>query len=322
MERTLGAQGYRILKGLLTNPISVAGIVLLGFFLFVALAAPVLAPPVNADDPYQIPRDGYGSVPQPPGTPWNSHQPSIPFWWRAVTGHDQWVHVMGTASGQWDIYYGVVWGTRTALRVGVTITLIAAIAGITLGALSAFYGGAVDMLIMRVTDIFIAFPFLPATMTLAAVLTPLLGRGLYPAMIALTVFGWTIYARLLRSDILSVRQREYVLAAQVLGVNDARILLRHVLPNAIFPTLVVASMQIGSVVITFSALSFLGVGADVGYADWGQLLSFARAWMTNLSDYWYIIVYPGVSLVLFVLAWNLVGDALRDILDPRLHGSR
>jgi peptide/nickel transport system permease protein len=322
LERWLGTEVYRMVRGLITNPISVAGLLLLGFFLFIALAAPVLAPPLNAADPYQIPRDGYGSVPQPPGTTWDSRQPPLPFWWETIVGTDQWIHLMGTASGQWDIYYGVVWGTRTALRVGGVITLAGVLVGITIGSLSAFYGGAVDMILMRIADVFIAFPFLPATMTLSAVLTPLLGRGLFPAMIALMVFGWTGYARLLRSDILSVREREYVMAAQVLGARDVRILIRHVLPNAIFPTLVVASMQIGSIVIAFSSLSFLGVGAEVGYADWGQLLSFARAWITNLSDYWYIIVFPGVALVLFVLAWNLVGDALRDILDPRLQGSR
>jgi peptide/nickel transport system permease protein len=99
-------------------------------------------------------------------------------------------------------------------------------------------------------------------------------------------------------------------------------MFRHILPNAIFPTLVLASMRLGSYVITFAGLSFLGIGAEVGYADWGQLLSFARDWMTQLREYWYIIMFPGVTLVLFVLSWNLVGDALRDVFDPRLQGSR
>ncbi|MBN1260204.1 MAG: ABC transporter permease [Anaerolineae bacterium] len=308
-----------------TNPISVIGLVLLAFFILVALLAPVLAPVQPGGDPYRIPRDGYGSVPEPPGTPWESRQPPIPFWWSWVMPeeyHDQWIHIMGTASGQWDIYYGVVWGTRTALEVGLQITFVGALVGVTLGAISAYYGGAVDMVIMRIADIFLAFPFTLAAMTLSAVLTPVLGKGLVPPKIALMAFGWTGFARLLRSDILSVREREYVLAARVVGVKDARILFRHILPNAIFPTLVLGSMRIGSYVITFAALSFLGIGAEVGYADWGQLLSFARAWMTNLGTYWYIVIYPGVALVLFVLAWNLVGDALRDVLDPRLQGSR
>jgi peptide/nickel transport system permease protein len=322
LERRLGTDLYRATKGLVTNPVSLAGMILLGLFILVAVFAPVLAPPIHEDDPYQIPRDGYSPVPRPPGTEWSTRQPPLPFWWETITGKDQWVHLMGTASGQWDIYYGVVWGTRTAFRVGVLITVVVATIGIIVGTLSAYYGGAVDMVLMRVTEIFIAFPFLPAAMTLSAILTPIIGRGLFAPMIALMFFGWTGFARLLRSDILSVREREYVMAARVVGVRDGRIMTRHVLPNAIFPTLVLASMRAGSYVITFAALSFLGIGAEVGYADWGQLLAFARDWITQLTEYWYIVVFPGVVLVLFVLAWNLVGDALRDILDPRLQGSR
>jgi len=322
LEAQLGTETYRLIKGLLTNPISVAGMILLGIFIFVAVAAPLLAPPREGADPFKIPRDGYGQVPKPPGSEWRTRQPPLPFWWKALVGTDSWTHLMGTASGQWDIYYGVIWGTRTAFYVGLSITAVTALIGITLGTLSAYYGGVVDMVIMRIADIFIAFPFLPAAMTLSAVLTPVLGRGLIAPMIALMVFGWTGFARLLRSDILSLREREYVIAARVVGVRDSRIMFRHILPNAIFPTLVLASMRIGSYVITFAGLSFLGIGAEVGYADWGQLLSFARDWMTQLREYWYIIMFPGVTLVLFVLSWNLVGDALRDVLDPRLQGSR
>lgn len=322
LERKLGTEAYRALRGLVTNPMSLAGFALLGLFLFVAAAAPILAPPINPADPYHIPRDGFNPVPRPPGSEWNKRPPPLPFWWETIMGTDQWIHLMGTASGQWDIYYGVVWGTRTALRVGVLITAVVSTIGITVGLISGFYGGAVDMILMRVVEIFIAFPFLPAAMTLSAILTPILGRGLFAPMFALMFFGWTGVARLLRSDILSVKEREYVLAARVTGVKDTRIMFRHVLPNAIFPTLVWASMRIGSYVIVFAALSFLGIGADVGYADWGQLLSFARDWMTQLQDYWYIIIFPGIALVLFVLSWNLVGDALRDVLDPRLQGSR
>ncbi len=322
LERRLGTELDRAVRGLVTNPVSLGGLILLGLFVLIAVFAPVLAPPIRVDDPFQIPRDGYSPVPEPPMTEWNTRQPPLPFWWKAVTGRDSWVHLMGTASGQWDIYYGVVWGTRTAFLVGVVITAVTAFFGILIGTISAYYVGWVDMVLMRITEIFIAFPFLPAAMTLSAILTPVIGRGLFAPMFALMFFGWTGFARLLRSDILSVREREYVLAARVIGVRDARIMLRHVLPNAIFPTLVLASMRAGSYVITFAGLSFLGIGAEVGYADWGQLLAFARDWITQLADYWYIVIFPGVTLVLFVLAWNLVGDALRDILDPRLQGSR
>jgi peptide/nickel transport system permease protein len=117
-----------------------------------------------------------------------------------------------------------------------------------------------------------------------------------------------------------VKERDFVMAARVIGAQDRRILFRHIIPNAIFPTLVLASLGIGDVVLAFAALSFLGIGTDLGYADWGQVLSFARNWMTSLNTYWYIIVYPGIALVLFVMGWNLLGDALRDVLDPRLRG--
>jgi ABC-type dipeptide/oligopeptide/nickel transport systems, permease components len=169
-------------------------------------------------------------------------------------------------------------------------------------------------------DVFLTLPFLLAALILAAVLTPRIGKSLIPAIIALIAFGWMTYARLIRGDILSVKQRDYVMAAQVIGVKDSRILFRHIIPNAIFPTLVYASLGFGDVVLTFAALSFLGIGTQIGYADWGQVLSFARNWITSLNTYWYIIVWPGLTLVLFVMGWNLVGDALRDVLDPRMRG--
>ena len=139
-------------------------------------------------------------------------------------------------------------------------------------------------------------------------------------MTALIAFGWMGYSRIVRGDILSVKERDYVMAARVIGVKNYRILFRHILPNAIFPTMVLASLAIGDVVLSFAALSFLGIGPEIGYADWGQILSFARNYITNLNTYWYILIFPGVTLVLFVLGWNLLGDALRDVLDPRMRG--
>ncbi len=319
LERWLGTENYRVLKALVTNPLSVTGLILLAFFVFIAVAAPVLAPPAGRD-PYRIPRDGYSPDPKPPGTEWRRREPPLPFWWKPIMKTDRWVHLLGTASGQWDIYYGVVWGTRTAFRVGLIITLSVMTIGILIGSVSAYYGGLVDTILMRITDIFLAFPFLVAALTLSAILTPIVGKGILPATIALIAFGWMGYARLIRGDILSVKQRDFVMAARVIGVKDHKILIRHIIPNAIFPTLVVASMDMGTYVLSFAALSFLGIGAEFGYADWGQLLSFARDWITQLATYWYIVVFPGTALVLFVLSWNLVGDAVRDIFDPRMRG--
>jgi peptide/nickel transport system permease protein len=319
-EKLLGPENYRIVKGLLTTPTSVAGLIMITFFVLVALLAPVIAPPVKVNDPYQIPRDGFSPDPRPIGSEWRVRPPPLPIWWEPIMGTDQWVHLMGTASGQWDIFYGVIWGTRTAFQTGFLITLTVLIIGLTVGSISAYYGGLVDNILMRIVDIFMTLPFIMAALITAAVLTPRLGRSIFPAMLALIAFGWMGYARLIRGDILAVRERDYVLAAKVVGVKDRNILLKHILPNAVFPTLVVASMDIGGYVISFAALSFLGIGTDIGYADWGQLLAFARSWITNLSDYWYIVVWPGMALVFFVLGWNLVGDALRDVLDPKMRG--
>ena len=322
LERFLGPENYRIIRGLLTTPASIAGFIIIGLFLLTAILAPVIAPPKSTRDPYKIPRDGFSPDPKPPMTEWNRNPPPLPVWWKAVMGTDQWVHLMGTASGQWDIFYGVIWGTRTALWTGILITAATVIIGVLVGSISAYYGGVVDNVLMRIVDIFLTLPFILAALILAAVLTPKLGRTVMPAVVALISFGWMGYSRIVRGDILSVRERDYILAARVIGVKDRRILTRHILPNAIFPTLVLASLDVGGYVLSFAALSFLGIGTEIGFADWGQLLSFARDWITNLNTYWYIVFWPGVALVLFVLGWNLVGDALRDVLDPKMRGAK
>jgi peptide/nickel transport system permease protein len=319
LERFIGPENYRILTGMLKTPASILGFVLIGIFIFIALAAPVLAPPRN-DDPYMIPRDGFKSDPQPPGSAWTRQALPIPFWYKAITGKDQWVHLLGTSEGQYDIYYGIIWGTRTAFKTGLVVTLATFLIGIIYGSISAYYGGVVDNIMMRIVDILLILPGILAALILAAVLTPKIGKSVIPTMIALIAFGWMGYARIIRGDILSIKERDYIMAARVIGVKDGRILLRHIIPNAIFPTLVLASLAIGDVVLSFAALSFLGVGTQIGYADWGQVLSFARNWITVLGKYWYIIVYPGLTLVFFVMGWNLVGDALRDVLDPRMRG--
>ncbi|HSR47892.1 MAG TPA: ABC transporter permease [Anaerolineales bacterium] len=291
--------GY-VVRQLMRRPTSIAGIVLLLAFILIAIFAPVLAPPENGKDPYSIPHTGYRPEPSAPSAE----------------------HPFGTTERQYDVFYGVVWGTRTAFRVGLIITGAALAIGLVVGSLAAYYGGWVDNLLMRLVEIVQAFPFLLATLTLAAVLRGRMGSGLTAGIAALIAFGWPAYSRLIRGDILSVRARDFNLAARAVGAKDGRILTRHILPNAIFPTLVYASMDIGSYVLSFAALSFLGLGADVGYADWGQMISFARNWIPSLATYPHIVLYPGMAILLFVLAWNLLGDAFRDIIDPRLRGSR
>jgi len=290
----------KILKKLLTRPLSVAGFVLLFAFIVIAVIAPWIAPPPRAHEPYRIPRDGYWAEPRPPSAE----------------------HPLGTAEGQYDIFYGVVWGTRTAFRVGIIVTLSGCLIGMIFGSVAAYYGGIIDEILMRIVDIFYTLPFLVAAM----VVTVVLGRSLGNSMIALVCFTWMGYARVLRSEILRIKELDYASAARSIGASNLRILLRHIIPNAMYPIFVMVSMNIGSMVIAVSTLSFLGLGAEVGFADWGQMISLARNWMLgsagNAGAYWFTVICPGLPIVLFVLAWNLVGDALRDVLDPRMRGAR
>jgi peptide/nickel transport system permease protein len=231
-------------------------------------------------------------------------------------------HPFGTTEGQYDIFYGIVWGTRTAFKIGMVVVACGVIIGVLIGSVSGYYGGRVDEVLMRTTDVFLSFPFLVAAM----VMTTVLGKGLTNMMIALIVFGWMDHARLIRSEVLRIKEMEYILAARVSGATHRRVLLRHVLPNAVYPVFVSASMATGTMVVTAAALSFLGVGTEIGYADWGQMISFSRSWIIGQSSdpfkYWYTVIYPGAAIFLFMLAWTFMGDGLRDVLDPRLRGSR
>jgi len=281
------------------NPMSMLGLAIVAFFVAVALVAPFLAHPTERN-PYLIPHEGYASDPRPPG-------PAHPF---------------GTTEEQFDLYYGVIWGARTAFVVALTVVASAVAVALILGSLSGFYGGWIDEAVMRTTDIFLAFPGL----ILAVVIVAVLGQSVRNAVIAIAVVEWPTYTRLLRGEFLRVRDMEYVQAARALGSGDPRIIARHMIPNTVYPILILASLSMGGIVITFAALSFLGLGAPPGYADWGQLINLSHNWIAGTPGhaftFWYTLVVPGVAIFLFVLGWNLLGDAFRDIFDPRLAGSR
>ena len=319
LERWLGPENYRIMRGLLKTPASIIGFILVLTFALVAIFAPQIIPAVGRD-PYKMPRDGFSGEPKPMGAEWKRNRPDTPAWYKALTGEEQLPHILGTAQGQYDIFYGIIWGTRTAFKTGFIVVVATVLIGVIVGSIAAYYGGVADNVIMRLVDIFMTLPYLMMALILSTVLTPMLGRSILPPLIAMIAFGWMGYARIIRSDILSIKERDFVLAAKVSGVKNSRILFKHILPNAIFPTLVLASLGIGDVVLAFAALSFLGIGTAEGYADWGQVLSFARNWITSLDRYWYIVVWPGLTLVFFVMGWNLIGDAMRDVLDPRMRG--
>jgi peptide/nickel transport system permease protein len=224
--------------------------------------------------------------------------------------------LIGTANG-YDIWYGLVWGTRTALTLSFAIVFANLLIGIIVGAISGYFGGWVDNLIQRIIDIIFAFPGFVLIMVIAAIL----GRSLENLILAFVITGWAGYARLIRGDILRVRALEFVDGARALGASDPRIILRHIIPNVLTTITAVVVLDLGAIPLTAAALSFIGIGLPVGYADWGQMIAQARAWIQGPSGnpfgYWYVTFFPALTIILFGLAWNLLGDALRDALDPR-----
>lgn len=283
------------LRRIFKNPSAIIGFSLLLCFFAVAVLAPYIAPPKYPHNPYQMPHKGYSQTPKPPSKS----------------------HIFGTTSGQYDIFYGAVWGTRTAFKIGIFVIGIAVIIGVALGIISGYYGGIMDEIIMRIVDIVFAIPLLVLTMAIVVAF----GRGLDKVMIALAMVKWRDYVRVMRSSILTLRELDYVQAAKVMGVSNVKIMLKHILPNGIYPVLVMASMDIGSMVIVAAFMSFIGLGAPKGYADWGQMVALARNYIVGPPDdplkYWHAIAIPGICIILFVLAWNLIGDALRDAFDPK-----
>lgn len=302
-----------MLKRIRKSPLSIVGIAIIVFFASIAVLAPVLAPP-NWPDPFKMPHvnNSFEAPPKPPSS-------IAPF---------------GTAENQFDIYYGVVWGTITAFRTGITVTFAAILIGLIIGGISAYYGGVVDEIIMRFTDVIFAFPGLILAMSFVIAIPPTIHINLGittfsfsltrldKVLISLVVVGWAGYARLIRGEVLRVKTEDYVEAAKAVGCSDLRVMVRHILPNAIYPLLIAASLDIGAIVLAAAALSFLGIGSSLGYADWGQLIFTSQNWVYATPQaplmYWYTFLIPGLFIFTFVLGWNLLGDALRDILDPML----
>jgi len=283
------------MRRFLRNPLSVIGLSLIVIFGAIALLAPVLQPP-KYPDPYRIPHTGFRIQPSPPSIE----------------------HPLGTTQQQYDMLYGLVWGTRSAFRIGVMVVAANLLIGIVLGLMAGYFGGALDEVIMRITDIFFAIPFLVMAMALVVAI----GRGLKAVVAVLIILGWPSYTRVLRSDILVTRNKDFILAARASGASHLRIMFTHVLPNAMYSVLILASLNIGTTILTAAALSFLGLGSETGTADWGQIISLCRNWIvgtpTNRFAYWYVVFIPGFVISLFVLGWNLMGDAVRDVFDPRM----
>lgn len=223
---------------------------------------------------------------------------------------------LGTDGTGRDILSRLLYGGRYSLSIGFIVVFITAVIGIAYGAVSGYYGGLVDEVMMRILDVIFAFPGL----VLALVIVATLGGGYWQLVLAFSVFGWAGYARIIRGEILSVKQNEYVLAARALGASDRKVIFRHIVPNSLAPVIVQATLSIGTVVIGVAALGFLGVGLDPTTAEWGTMLNSARASLIQGPGAripWWATVFPGLAIFLFVMAMNLIGDGINDALDAQ-----
>jgi len=220
-------------------------------------------------------------------------------------------NLLGTDELGRDILSRIIWGSRMTLQVGIISVGIGLVIGVILGAISGYYGGLIDNMIMRMMDIMLAFP----SILLAIAIMAILGPGLENAMIAVGIVAVPTYARLVRGLVLSVREMDYVEAAKAIGNIDIRVLLRHVLPNTLAPIIVQSTLGIGNAILEAAALGFLGLGAQRPFPEWGLMLSDGRNFIYNAP---HVATFPGLAIMLTVLGFNLLGDGLRDALDPRL----
>jgi len=228
--------------------------------------------------------------------------------WRDTAGR---LHPLGTDHLGRDLLARVIFGAQPALLVASAAVLISGVLGMVAGLLGGYFGGRVDDVLMRLADVQLAFPFI----LLAIAVIGVLGPSLLTIIVVIGVSSWVVYARVVRAAVLTLREREFVQAARALGGGDGRIIVRHILPNAFAPWLVVATLDMARVIVLESALSFLGLGVQPPASTWGGMLADGRVYMTTA---WWLATFPGLAILITVLGINLFGDGLRDTLDPRL----
>ncbi len=270
-----------ILLRILRNKISVLGLCFIVLLFLIAVFAPVIAP----YDPYEI----------------NVYQ---------VLEAPSKENIFGTDELGRDVFSRVVYGARVSLKVGIIAMGISISIGTILGLIAGYYGGLIDSLIMRIVDVMLSFPTLFLILAIVAVLEP----NIYIIMIVIGLTGWMDVARLVRAEVLSLKEREFVIASKAMGAGSGRIIFHHILPNALYPVIVAATFAVGSVILIESGLSFLGLGIQPPEPSWGGILSVGKDYLTVA---WWLSFFPGMAIFLTVLSINLFGEALRDALDPK-----
>ncbi len=273
--------GLRLRHFLRNNVLFVAGLMILGIVVVLAVLAPLVAPydPIAIDFSRKLKGPGLD-------------------------------HLMGTDALGRDIFSRVVYGARSSLFIGFTVLFFSMAIGVPIGLVAGYFGGRTDTILMRFSDIFLAFP--PLLLPIA--ITAMLGAGLFNAMLALAISWFPWYARIIRGSVMSVRRELYIDAARAMEVSPARIMWRHALPNSWTPAIVQASMDFGYAILAAASLSFIGIGAKPPTIEWGLMVAESRS---KFLDFWWTAAGPGLAIFLTVLAANLVGDGVRDLLDPK-----
>ncbi|MDZ5471322.1 nickel transporter permease [Bacillus sp. 31A1R] len=270
-----------MLRRFFASPLTVIGFV----FVLVLLVLALFSPQIATHDPLEV---NITNKLQPPS--------------------DE--HIFGTDEVGRDIFSRIVYGSRISLKIGLLVVLISFPIGTILGAIAGYFGGVVDQVIMRMTDIFLSFPGIILAMSIAAALGP----SIENVLLALAVVWWPWYTRIVRSSVLSIKSSEFIEASRAIGANPFRILFKDILPNSIAPASIQASLDLGFVILAAAGLSFIGLGAQPPSPEWGAMLSSSRE---ILREAWWAATFPGLAILFTVLGFNLLGDGLRDVLDPK-----
>ncbi|MCL2415279.1 MAG: ABC transporter permease [Defluviitaleaceae bacterium] len=273
------------------NPLAMVGLVIIILLIILALSADLISPSDGVVPGYNL--QNWGNARQFPS----------------------FENLLGTDHLGRDVLARIAHGARISLAVGLVVVTISMSAGLILGSLAGFYGGHVDNVIMRIIDIMLAVP----TLLLAIAIAAVLGGGLFNVMIAVGIGGIPGYARIVRAQVLTLREQEFVEAARSCGASDFRLIRRHILPNCMAPIIVEASMGMAGAIMSAAALSFIGIGLQPPTPEWGAMLSEGRAWL--LAGFWHLTVFPGLAIALIIFSLNMMGDGLRDALDPKLRSA-